>query len=359
MKNKLQETEELGEKYEGLPDEVTLDYFRRLRGVNIIEEDLSAGNIILINNLVQYQPTASNTNKDILLKYNGHYSSLPLIKGQSYLFDSAGNLHQDLNQDQSFKEVKDEITGKFPGIQSLNPFGLNYQNNSNACGIWSANILNQVQEFKKTGKESEIVKTYTGSDGKNYQILNPEILLKAAAQVSKDLTPEREKPEIKILQQGQKAEEGYTPLKIGNTTFAIDTTYRPDRCIDIEAIALSIPREELSQEVNQDFIKKQEKIAIKTFLSTTDTIEQKRRERLEQVCKKRFTQTELMNIKLPRSQPSNPQTTLEQKPSPPKTTSNPVLKCFNFDVAKQKLEKQRIMQPQSTPPKPQPKLPPH
>ena len=184
-------------------------------------------------------------------------------------------------------------------ITHLNPFGLNYQNNSNACGIWSANILNQVQEFKKTGKESEIVKTYTGSDGKNYQILNPEILLKAAVQVSKDLTPEREKPEIKILQQGQKAEEGYTPLKIGNTTFAIDTTYRPDRCIDIEAIALSIPREELSQEVNQDFIKKQEKIAIKTFLSTTDSIEQKRRERLEQVCKKRFTQTELMNIKLP------------------------------------------------------------
>lgn len=46
-----------------------------------------------------------------------------------------------------------------------------------------------------------------------------------------------------------------------------------------------------------------------------------------------------------------PPTTLqEQKPLLSKSTSNPALRCFNFDVAKQKLAKQKAS---STPPKPQ------
>ncbi len=221
------------------------------------------GNRIIIPSKFDKVITNTDNNNDILLNYNGHYSSLPIISvnKQRYLFDSAGNLHQDLNQDQSFK-VKGEIVGKFPGIQSLSPFGLDYQNDSKACGIWSANILNQVQEFKKTSRESEIVKTYTGSDRKPYKILNPEILLRAAAQVSKDLTPEGQQPEIRILQERQQVEKDYVPLKIGNTTFAIDTNYRPVSCIDIEAIALSIPEKELinDMKVNRDFIKKQSEI---------------------------------------------------------------------------------------------------
>lgn len=200
-----------------------------------------------------------NSNNDILLKHSCHYSSLPIINinGQRYLFDTLGDKHQDKNG-----KIIDEISTKFPGIKPLNPFGLDYQNDSNACGIWSANILKQVNEFKKNGKENEIIKTYFYKDIGSYTVLNPEILFLAAVQVSKDLTPETKKPELKILNEGEEPEEGYVKVKIGNTIFSMDTAYRPESCIDIQTLALSIPEVELINniEINKDFIKKQKEI---------------------------------------------------------------------------------------------------
>lgn len=173
------------------------------------------------------------------------------------MFDTLGDKHQDKNG-----KIIDEISTKFPGIKPLNPFGLDYQNDSNACGIWSANILKRVNEFKKNGKENEILKTYFYKDIGSYTVLNPEILFLAAVQVSKDLTPETKKPELKILNEGEEPEEGYVKVKIGNTIFSMDTAYRPESCIDIQTLALSIPEVELinNMEINKDFIKKQKEI---------------------------------------------------------------------------------------------------
>ena len=112
------------------------------------------------------------------------------------------------------------------------------------------------------GKENEIIKTYFYKDIGSYTVLNPEILFLAAVQVSKDLTPETKKPELKILNEREEPEEGYVKVKIGNTIFSIDTAYRPESCIDIQALALSIPEVELinNMEINKDFIKKQKEI---------------------------------------------------------------------------------------------------
>lgn len=229
----------------GLPNSFIINYSKFHLNIDINPYDLS--------------DISFNSNNDILLKHSDHYSSLPIINinGQRYLFDTLGDKHQGKNG-----KIIDEISTKFPGIKPLNPFGLDYQNDSNACGIWSTNILKQANEFKKNGRENEIIKTYFCKDIGDYTVLNPEILFLAAVQVSKDLTPETEKPELKILNDGEEPEKGCVKLKIGNTIFSIDTTYRPESCIDIQALALSIPEVELINniEINKDFIKKQKEI---------------------------------------------------------------------------------------------------
>ena len=258
MKYRLQTSKTYGEKFQGLPGEVTLDYFKRITDSDTVEQALKKENMILVNDLENFD-LDDFKDKNVLLRYLSHYSSLPIINinGQRYLFDTLGDKHQDKNG-----KIIDEISTKFPGIKPLNPFGLDYQNDSNACGIWSANILKQVNKFKKNSKENEIIKTYFYKDIGSYTVLNPEILFLAAVQVSKDLTPETKKPELKILNEREEPEEGYVKVKIGKTIFSIDTAYRPESCIDIQALALSIPEVELinNMEINKDFIKKQKEI---------------------------------------------------------------------------------------------------
>ena len=247
MKYRLQTSETYGKKFQGLPDEVILDYFKRITDSGTVEEALEKENMILVNDLENFD-LDDFKDKNVLLRYLSHYSSLPIINinGQRYLFDTLGDKHQDKNG-----KIIDEISTKFPRIKPLNPFGLDYQNDSNACGIWSANILKQVNKFKKNSKENEILKTYFYKDIGSYTVLNPEILFLAAVQVSKDLTPETKKPELKILNEGEEPEEGYVKVKIGNTIFSMDTAYRPESCIDIQTLALSIPEVELINNIDE------------------------------------------------------------------------------------------------------------
>ena len=51
MKYRLQTSKTYGEKFQGLPDEVILDYFKRITDSGTVEEALEKENMILVNDL--------------------------------------------------------------------------------------------------------------------------------------------------------------------------------------------------------------------------------------------------------------------------------------------------------------------
>lgn len=123
----------------------------------------------------------------------------------------------------------------------LNPFGLDYQNSSSACDIWTSNILAVASTY-------ENIKDFIIKDEEESHIamFKSEFILKVSAKVAEALSAER--PEVKILEQKNDSSlEGgyYCKCKVGNTLFAIDTTYKAGSCLNINCILLSLSQKEL------------------------------------------------------------------------------------------------------------------
>ena len=51
MKHRLQTSKTYGEKFQGLPDEVILDYFKRITDSDTVGQALKEENMILVNDL--------------------------------------------------------------------------------------------------------------------------------------------------------------------------------------------------------------------------------------------------------------------------------------------------------------------
>ena len=194
-------------------------------------------------------------------------------------------------------------------VISLNPFGLDYQNNSSACGIWSSHVSVEALKYDRT---ADFIIEDTVN---NFAMFKSEFILKVAARVTKwfnGANAEIQQEEIDEIQQtegkvNEKTQEirqiqqeadlqvnsdnsnneednsddnkhkgndnggednsdrnngviakrdsdikkevnnttTYCKCKIGNTLFLIDTQYKLDSCLNMDSILLSISEEEL------------------------------------------------------------------------------------------------------------------
>ena len=149
---------------------------------------------------------------------------------------------------------------------SLNPFGLDYQNGSSACGIWTSNVLAVASTYKS-------IKDFIIKDEKEDYVamFKSEFILKVSAKVAKELSVGR--PEVKILQPEENLPEGYCKCKVGNTLFAIDTTYNAGSCLNINSILLSVSQKELEfynvDRINNEIIKEREQLIKKIEMEKT------------------------------------------------------------------------------------------
>ena len=149
---------------------------------------------------------------------------------------------------------------------SLNPFGLDYQNGSSACGIWTSNVLAVASTY-------ESIKDFIIKDEKEDYVamFKSEFILKVSAKVAKELNAGR--PEVKILQPEDNLPEGYCTCKVGNTLFAIDTTYNAGSCLNINSILLSVSQKELEfynvDRINNEIIKEREQLIKKIEMEKT------------------------------------------------------------------------------------------
>ena len=157
-----------------------------------------------------------------------HVSSFVIQNGGTYyLFDTTGHAHQiQQNGDQYYKSqlIFDKETSLPNGsnIQVnvnptiLNPFGLDYQNGSSACGVWTSNVLAVASPYKN-------IRYFIMEDKtRHIAMFESEFILKVSANVAKDLSVN---PEVKILKQEENL-PGYCKCQIGDTLFAINTKYK-------------------------------------------------------------------------------------------------------------------------------------
>lgn len=222
-------------------------------------------------------------------------------------------------------------------VISLNPFGLNYQNGSSACGIWSANVS---AEALKHDKIVDFIMEDTKDKEHILAMFKSEFILKAAARVARKFNDvnaeiqEETQGEInevqrRIIAEGIDAqidtdnsnnEEDndsdnnkykdnsnndrgsnnngnndvivtgnnnikreadtmtYCKCKLGNSLFLIDTQYKQDSCLNMDNVLLSISEEELKYNnengINNDIINKIEELK-KELKEQYDNLENK------------------------------------------------------------------------------------
>ena len=187
--------------------------------------------------------------------------------GIYYLFDTTGCTHQmQQNGDQYYKSqlIFDKETSLPNGsnIQInvnptiLNPFGLDYQNGSSACGIWTSNVLAVASTYKS-------IKDFIMEDKtRHIAMFESEFILKVSAKVAKELNAEE--PEVEVLKSRKNLAKGYCACKVGNTLFAIDTQYNKNSCLNMESILLSLSQKELEfhnvDHINDEIIKERKQL---------------------------------------------------------------------------------------------------